>query len=1456
MGIRCSVAGGAAALVVTVLLGIGAPAASAATCPTLNGTPVGSSYTVPASGVSQLDIQVYGQAGQDWVYTSPNDGIGPPSFDAKGGLGSTLEAELAVTPGEVFQAGTLPGGSGGPNGVTGNPQTELGLSPGGNGGSAQYITVTPPGSGACTQVVAVAAGGGGAGGGLGGYEDSDQGGSGGNADAGSGATGGGDAGQNGQDDGGHGGPATASGGGSGGSAGHSLASCRDGNPGSAGGFESGGGGAYGHATDTSAGGFSSCSPGFGGGGGGGGYYYGGGGGGGFNQYPSGGGGGGSSYLAPGTALVPGSLSFVQEPTAVGTWAEANDGEAEPSLPAVPTGGGALPPAPSMTPVIDTALTLASSASLPALGQAVTFTATVSTIDPASQLGVGTVTFDDGNTTIGQATLVLAPGATPNSGTASFTTAALPEGTDHISASFGGAGGSGFDDRPTVAVELDQSVTPAITFSSTPPAGAQAFGATYVVSATDSSNLPVDFSIDSSASSVCTISGATVSFIAGGKCVIDAEQFATTAEPFDVEAQQVVTVAGPIAQKITFTSTAPNGVTPPADYTVSATGGASGNPVTFSTPVSDPCDYEGTGTNIVQLQQGGTCHIFAHQDGGNGYAPGDAEQDVTIGETPDTIIFFSTPPTDAVPGDQYALSAVTQEFDPVAFSLDPSSVGCTKTTDQIEGSETLSTITFTGVGTCVIDASTPGRPPKFSPATAQQTILVKTAQAISFTSPAGQPNPTYGGSYSISATGGGSGNPVTFTSLTTAVCTVSGGTVSFVAHGFCQVEADEGGNAAFAAAPKQFSNIEVAPAPLTVVPPTPSYIYGAPVPANVTPVVTGFVHGDKASSLPTPVTCAAEPGARGYIVADSPYEMICTSGTEANYVIGAVIGTLTITPAPLTITAPPAGYEYGAAVPASFTPGYSGFVPGESVSSLSSPATCAPTGVVGGVGSYTISCSGAVDSNYAIRYVDSTLSITQGELVVTAPSASYAYGTRIPASVTPTYSGFVPGDSAASLQSGPSCGPNVVGSVGSFAFKCSGAVDPNYDIKYVSGQLSITPVPLSVAAPAESYADGSAIPSSFPPNYSGFVAPDGPGSPVDVPAAMASQAVCAPTAPVAGPGVYTIACSGAVDPNYVISYTSNTLTITPAPGEQVITGTVTDAGGGPAANVCVYPYDASTGDRTSDLAACTDSSGAYTLSVAAAGSYDLVFYDPTGALVTEWYGGRYESQATPVSVSSGSSTPGIDAVMASAALPGTSIAGAVTTAGGAGIANVCVYPYAASTGDRTADPAACTNSEGVYTLSLGSAGAYNLVFYDASGAYLTQWYGGASFEDGASAVSVTDGTPRTGIDAVLASSTAAGTSITGKVTDATGTGIPNICVYPFDAATTDRTNDAAACTDAAGDYTLRVARAGAYNVVFYDGTGVYVTQWYEGAQYEGGATPVSVAVGAPTANIDATLAASP
>lgn len=81
-------------------------------------------------------------------------------------------------------------------------------------------------------------------------------------------------------------------------------------------------------------------------------------------------------------------------------------------------------------------------------------------------------------------------------------------------------------------------------------------------------------------------------------------------------------------------------------------------------------------------------------------------------------------------------------------------------------------------------------------------------------------------------------------------------------------------------------------------------------------------------------------------------------------------------APLTITAQDSTMAYGQDLP-SFTVTYSGFVPGEDTNNLTSLATATTSATsTSDVGSYSIVPSGASSSNYAIAYVNGTLTITQ------------------------------------------------------------------------------------------------------------------------------------------------------------------------------------------------------------------------------------------------------------------------------------------------------------------------------------------------------------------------------------------------------------------------------------------------------------------------------------------------
>ena len=94
-------------------------------------------------------------------------------------------------------------------------------------------------------------------------------------------------------------------------------------------------------------------------------------------------------------------------------------------------------------------------------------------------------------------------------------------------------------------------------------------------------------------------------------------------------------------------------------------------------------------------------------------------------------------------------------------------------------------------------------------------------------------------------------------------------------------------------------------------------------------------------------------------------------------------------------------------------------------------------------------------NYSIAYVKGTITVTQASLTITADNQSRSLGVN--STFTVTYSGFVNGDTNASLTTQPTVTATATPSspVGMYAITASGAVDNNYTISYVPGTLTIT-----------------------------------------------------------------------------------------------------------------------------------------------------------------------------------------------------------------------------------------------------------------------------------------------------------------------------------------------------------------------------------------------------------------
>ena len=184
--------------------------------------------------------------------------------------------------------------------------------------------------------------------------------------------------------------------------------------------------------------------------------------------------------------------------------------------------------------------------------------------------------------------------------------------------------------------------------------------------------------------------------------------------------------------------------------------------------------------------------------------------------------------------------------------------------------------------------------------------------------------------------------------------------------------------------------------------------------------------------------------------------LTVTATDTNGLVGQGSVTYTVIPAPLTITASSPSMSYGGSVP-EIAPSYKGFVNGDSPSSLTTQPTCTTTATDSSpVGTYRSSCSGAADPDYTITYVPGTVAVIPAPLTITASSASMSYGGSVP-EITPSYEGFVNGDSASSLTSQPTCTTTATDSspVGTYPSSCSGASDHNYTITYVPGTVAVT-----------------------------------------------------------------------------------------------------------------------------------------------------------------------------------------------------------------------------------------------------------------------------------------------------------------------------------------------------------------------------------------------------------------
>jgi hypothetical protein len=339
-------------------------------------------------------------------------------------------------------------------------------------------------------------------------------------------------------------------------------------------------------------------------------------------------------------------------------------------------------------------------------------------------------------------------------------------------------------------KADQTIT-----VDTPAPASKVYNTSFTVAASSSSGLAVSYS----ASGVCSNTGATFTMTSGtGTCTVHYNQAgndnynAAPEETEDVEAAKA-------DQTITFVQpTSPRTFGESFNVAPTATSG-----LAVSVAASGGCTAAASGGGYsVEMTSGTTnCVLTASQAGNANYnAASDVQRTVVAQKAPANLAFdLSGLSAKTFGDDDFSVASYATSNSPAAkqFVLGAGSSGCTVTSGG------LVHITGAAVGTdfCVISVSQDATANYLAGGPVSQSFhIAKANQTITFA--ALSPKLLGDPPFVVSATGGDSGNPVTFSAGPSSICTsggTNGATITITGVGTCTVTANQAGNSNYNAA---------------------------------------------------------------------------------------------------------------------------------------------------------------------------------------------------------------------------------------------------------------------------------------------------------------------------------------------------------------------------------------------------------------------------------------------------------------------------------------------------------------------------------------------------------------------------------------------------------------------------------------------------------------------------------
>jgi hypothetical protein len=285
---------------------------------------------------------------------------------------------------------------------------------------------------------------------------------------------------------------------------------------------------------------------------------------------------------------------------------------------------------------------------------------------------------------------------------------------------------------------------------------------------------------------------------------------------------------------------------------------------------------------------------------------------------------------------------------------------------------------------------------------------------------------------------------------------------------------------------QTGTLDVTAAVVTVSADNKTKVYGAAMP-SLTYTVTGLVNGDTLSAAPTLSTTATAASHAGAYAISVQGAGIASS----DYTVKCVDGTLTVTPAILTIATFDQSKIYGNANP-DMTGDYrvSGYVNGDTslagigITSVivAAPSITVKTGVGVYLDAVTATWVGSA-KDYQVVVAAGTFTVTRRSLTITADNETKVYGDANPDLTGDfTTSGLVNGDTLAGIGVTVAvAAPSITAAteVGHYAYAVTASYTgtaANYDVTAMAGDFDVTKRTLTVAADDQTKVYGNANPA--------------------------------------------------------------------------------------------------------------------------------------------------------------------------------------------------------------------------------------------------------------------------------------------------------------------------------------------------------------------------------------------